>query len=416
MLLTADDLPTLKKDNVKQTLKKDVKQTPTKVPKIITTTGNQQAKDAGVVKYLIGKTQTPERLLELLQLGDPTFKEEDLQNPDRRQKAWRKVVVLIHPDHNKESDATQLFQDSQNWYSTVCRSVKKATPEKISEFPVAACEDNYGIFEEYPHLKHWHPWRNTSGVWSEEFWAAVACINLRGACAFKKCPEISFSLSQLLEFAQDIQPATTNMVADTHDIFKKFGGCRKMEYDEAEMKKHIRTKGPVVSLSFKPSAAVIDQFPEIDVELGCTNTVVIVGWKTNVYGQSWTVYLPSTARSFDIAFGQCSITENIVYPGKNMEKFSWEPGPYFPIDMSKWDADFRSWTHFSIHLSKERFKEFFARKGKGRIIQKCNAEYPVVLRDMSVNAKTVKVQVSDFEYDPNCILAGRPYTIHLIPM
>merc|ERR1712048_1552212 len=102
--------------------------------------------------------RTPERLLELLQLGDPTFLEENLENLEKRQKAWRKVIMLIHPDHNKEEDATRLFQDAQNWYSSVCRSVVKETkPQKIAEFPVAAYQYNYDFFGDYPHLQHWHP-------------------------------------------------------------------------------------------------------------------------------------------------------------------------------------------------------------------------------------------------------------------
>jgi len=412
MLITVnDDVVTVKKESVKEKNMPVALNLSTAI-----TIGNQHARDAGVVHYLISKQKTPERLLELLQLGDPTFVEKDLANPERRQKAWRKVVILIHPDHNKEDDATQLFQDSQNWYSSVCKNVQKTTIETIAEFPVATDQDNYDLFGHYPHLRHWHPWRNTSGFWGEEFWAAVACINLRGACAFKKCPDLSFSMSQIFEFAQDVEPATTNVVADMRAIFKKFGGQKELADNEDEIKKHIRTKGPVVSLSFKPSAVVITDFPEIDVEPGCTNPVVVVGWKTNLYGQSWTVYLPSTARTFDVAFGQNSITDNIVYPGKSMEKLSWEPGPYFPIDMSKWDADYRSWTNFSIYLARERFEEFLDYMGKGRILHKCNPEHPFVLRDTTVNAKTIKVYVSDIEYDAKCIIAGRPYTVHLIPL
>merc|ERR1719232_552718 len=201
---------------------------------------NQNARDAGVVHYLISKKKTPERLLELLQLGDPTFKEEDLRNPEKRQKAWRKVIVLVHPDHNKEEDATQLFQDSQNWYSSVCRNVQKTTIEKIAEFPAATYQESYDLLGDLPNLKHWHPWRNTSGMWGEEFWAAVACINLRGAHAFQKCPEISFSMSQVMEFAQQVQPATTNIVADMNDLLNKFGGCQKLVDSEAGVKEHIR--------------------------------------------------------------------------------------------------------------------------------------------------------------------------------
>lgn len=403
-----------KKENVKQKPKMMIMQDPNMNTAIVR--GNQNARDAGVVHYLISKKKTPERLLELLQLGDPTFEEEDLANPERRQKAWRKVIMLVHPDHNKEEDATQLFQDSQNWYSSVCKSVQKTTVEEITEFPDATYKDNYDLFMLYPNLQHWHPWRNMSGMWGEEFWAAVACINLRGACAFQKCPDLSFSLSQLLGFAQEVEPETTNIMADMSVLFKKFGGCQQLANDEDEIKKHIRTKGPVVSLSFKPSVSAINEFPEIFVQPGCTNPVVIVGWKTNLYGQSWTVYLPSTGRMFDAGFGQNSITENIVYPGKNMHKLSWEPGPYFPMDMSKWDSDFRSWTNFSIYLSRERFEEFLVYLGKGRIAQKCSPEHPVVLRDMSVKAKTIKAYVSDIQFDQNCVVPGRPYTVHLIPL
>jgi len=419
MGVKGNDQLMVKKGQADTMIKRGAMQTGTSVkgPTLITASDTQQAKDAGVVQYLIGKKETPGRLLELLQLGDPGFKEEDLQNPEKRQKAWRKCVVLVHPDHNNEQDATQLFQDSQNWYSRACRRVQEAAPpEKIAEFPAATYEDTWGVFQQYPHLQHWHPWRNTSGLWADEFWAAVACINLRGACASQKCPEISFSLPQLLTYAQEIEPATTNMKADFRDIFKKFGALRNFRGSDSELKEEIRKNGPVISLSFKPSSAVITQFPEVDVEPGCATTVVIAGWKTNVYGQSWTIYLPSTARTFDIAFGQCAVTDNIVHPGKDMTKFSWEPGPYFQIDMSKWGSEFRSWTHFSIHLSKERFKEFLAHMGKGRIFRKCTLQYPFVLRDTTVNAKTIKVQVADFEYDPECTIPGRPYTIHLIPM
>lgn len=409
MLVTADDKLIVKVNSTEQTT--------TKAPVMTKTSDKQQAKDAGVVQYLIGKKKTPERLLELLQLGDPAFKEADLQNPEVRQKAWRKVMILIHPDHNDESDATQLFQDSQNWYSSICRGVQEdSTRREIAEFATGVLDENYDFFGVYPHLRHWHPWRNTGGLWAEEFWAGVACINLRGAYAFGKCPEISFSLAQLLEFAQDIEPKTTAMTGDMHDIFKKFGGRKTLRGGEVELKQHLRAKGPVVSLSFKPSAAVIDQFPEIDVGLGSATPVLIVGWKTHVYGQSWTVYLPSTARTLDVAFGQCSISEHVVYPGKSMDKFSWEPGPYFPIDMSKWDADFRSWANFSIHLTKARNQEFLTHMGRGRIFEKCGVHHAVVLRDMKINAKTLKVQVSDFEYDPKEPISGRPFAIHLIPM
>mmetsp|Transcript_33241 Transcript_33241/g.54307 ORF Transcript_33241/g.54307 Transcript_33241/m.54307 type:complete len:256 (+) Transcript_33241:307-1074(+) len=173
---------------------------------------------------------------------------------------------------------------------------------------------------------------------------AYQCINARGAIAHGKNIQLKFSSEQAIEKVKQGLGAK--------EVLGGFGGAKELSSAE-EIKEEIMKRGPVVSTSFEPNEAFLDQNSSLRQQMD----FLIVGWTQEPAGEVWIV-APLAASNFllpnvHVSFGQFGIDDCCVAPIDSLENLPWESGPYLDINMTGVDVGWRTgWEALTHNVTK----------------------------------------------------------------
>ena len=167
------------------------------------------------------------------------------------------------------------------------------------------------------------------------------------------------------------------------DVFQAHGGSSILN-GIADIKSEIMERGPVVSTSFVLTEAFLkasrddvtannnnnnSSFPAFDhAMIGKVHPVLIIGWDLTAFGEVWLLKplhttsdtdvasaiatSDSTASSiWKVAFGQFGIDDEILAPMNNFETYTWQPGPYFDLELSATTPQWRSWSSLQVSIT-----------------------------------------------------------------
>eukprot|EP00485_Elphidium_margaritaceum_P020152 CAMPEP_0202725438 /NCGR_PEP_ID=MMETSP1385-20130828/181982_1 /ASSEMBLY_ACC=CAM_ASM_000861 /TAXON_ID=933848 /ORGANISM="Elphidium margaritaceum" /LENGTH=369 /DNA_ID=CAMNT_0049391507 /DNA_START=46 /DNA_END=1155 /DNA_ORIENTATION=+ len=289
------------------------------------------------LEVILDKEPSRKALLELLQTATPWIS--SLGGPKETKKHFKTLLLRVHPDKHPQdvSRSTRLCQDAQNFYDDCMATPPEPKRRRINSiFPLnfnANSKWSYILIEQ-PNVR--------PGLSKAEManMVALQCINARGAIAHGRRPELAFFTSK----AKSTTVAHTDLV---FKVFKHHGGVKELTSIE-EIKEEIMKNGPVVSTSFRPSMAFLNNNVIARSQCGCQKDILIVGWKQISSGEVWLVQ-PLYGHDGDespiaqVAVGQLGIDEHCLAPTNTFDNYVWQSGPYYDANLSGNEKEWQTW-------------------------------------------------------------------------
>ena len=287
-------------------------------------------------------------LLPLLQLATPSLV--CLGSSNEISKTFKALLVKVHPDkhHHDTARATKLCQDAQGFYEN-CLAFNVGGPEVNKKHKKSSASSprnslyplEFSIVNRWPHTarsfncpilqEHWTSEKISKSV-------AYQCINVRGAIAHGKKPELAYD--------DDTDGQSLNCAKD---VFNSFGGHIKLVGVDA-IKSELTSCGPVVSASFEPSEAFLNSN-----NIGKQREVLIIGWTQLASGEVWIVqplatFAHITPSTIYVAVGQFEVDTLCLAPKCNFDDVPWQAGPYYDGNMNGIEDEWRIWGNIQFYV------------------------------------------------------------------
>ena len=341
------------------------------------------------VDKALGKEPSREALLDLLQIADPSFTEDDIDNETKRSSTLRSLKLLVHPDkHAGGGTATKRFQDTQTFFdkceSCLHRRTKKARKEHRSS---KTLPPHFHITDKWPYLEnaHKHPIAPNGNVDGKTVQRIIAykSVNCRGAIAHGKRTELGYGFSCV----------TKQSGKSAANVFDDHGGHKSFDSADA-IKEEIMNRGPVVSTSFRLSDAFLnagDHAHAFEASLvNQEHAVLIVGWKLTAFGEMWLIRSSKKSCDIPIALGQYSLEEEVLAPSSDFSNKPWQkPQKAFDISMST--DDWYSWSTLDAVVTSEELESIFK-------ILECSWQEVIILKPSLVIRQEGKIARSRYAY------------------
>jgi hypothetical protein len=402
------------------------------------------------VRTILAGDANRDSLFQLLTIVAPELTDKDLDDSQKRTKAYKELRLRVHPDkHANDETATSVFQDVPSFYELCCRrlhvrskstnskrTTKTTTTFKRSESgPVKVVPTqqqstttnrdtstqqtpsiprkspfptNFQVTDTWPFLSFSHPIVPNAKVLSEnvnlmELFLAYQCINSRGAVAHRAKPGLFFGWSKVQKDAQTFRSAEEFFSA-------KYRGARRLEGPDA-IKVELMSRGPVISTSFLLSQSFMNtsEFSSSFYKslIHHIHPLMIVGWKLTSFGEVWLVY-PSCKTStitnddylIPIAIGQFGIDSLCLAPESDLQEKVWQSGPYLDLNLSKWPEEWMSWKKCDIHLTSNELEKLSECLGTGFVVASSGMEATrFVVRDEAKFAHSRAYCVKDVQWN-----------------
>jgi hypothetical protein len=164
--------------------------------------------------------------------------------------------------------------------------------------------------------------------------------------------------------------------------------------DVDSIKEELLLHGPVLSTSFKPSAAVTAEYG-----LETPSTVIILGWKqVQGKGEVWLVRPTPQAEVVEIPVGSCSLTADVQIPNGYLRTIAWQSMKDFPFlerDFSG-ETDWMTLCEYDIPLSADELNALLLRLGKGKdldIFEMNTSEREIEICPIGVHAMSRRAEI-----------------------
>jgi hypothetical protein len=347
------------------------------------------------VEHTIKEEPSKEALLALLRLATPGI--EKLVSSSETTKMFKTLLLRVHPDKhlNDMQRATRIYQDVRPFYDACLVSVI-APPKKKNEkrkFPSSSIYPlEFNAHSKWPHMQFIEPCI-TPDMSADAMSCAVAyqCINARGAIAHGRKPELTYSNDNVNELSN------VRKVRRVTGVFDGFGGTKELSEVEA-IKEEIMNRGPVVSTSFCPSDAFLNN-NGIGSSRYCHQIdILIVGWKQLTTGEVW-ILQPlygdgGTTQPVYVAVGQFGIDDCCLVPMDDLENLPWQSGPYYDISTAGVEDAWQTCPSIESHPSS--IDSLFKAIGTTNF---CMSRTVVTVRDKHKKAKSRKATLVAIVWD-----------------
>jgi hypothetical protein len=133
--------------------------------------------------------------------------------------------------------------------------------------------------------------------------------------------------------------------------------------DVDSIKEELLLHGPVLSTSFKPSAAVTAEYG-----LETPSTVIILGWKqVQGKGEVWLVRPTPNSEVVEIPVGSCSLTDDMQIPERDLKDYPWyhfTTFSYLHRDFS--GTEWTSWSKYDMVMTYAKLDTLLHTLGNGK--------------------------------------------------
>jgi len=349
-----------------------------------------------LIKRYLKQTPSLQICFDLFQVVVPEFEYDDLFVKVRRERAWKQLQLIVHPDKNPEQDATETFQQLTNFRdsckkldfsnssnpSNPSNSSNSSKPSNSSKNKMNDDNDNYQNKKDcYYHPNSFHvtdEWKFTSDVFTSCSDSYSICFNIHGHI---------WRYKLVLGSSKKLYKCSTN---DFHVVEENIESL--IEY----MKKY----GPIVNSKFYPSHENAMNYHKL-VRYKCYE-VVIVGWKfRSDIGHVWLVYVPDIKDEIQISFNDENILRNLKKPNfTQIGNCKWQDGVYIPVRRTdlKIQNDWMFCEKCIIYISAEQFIEIL--KERNISISKNSPEHNiVVIHDERMCIISRQAIINDIGYD-----------------
>lgn len=334
-------------------------------------------------------------LIKLLQLADPKLSKDDLGSETKRQRAFRQLKLLVHPDkHPKESRMTGLFQRMQTFYDECSAMPNEKKRKRMPTSPTSACHPlEFKVTDKWPYLKVTGPVTSNSKRSFVAKAAAYQCINYRGSIAHGKPTECSYNEDQVVK-----DPGKT-----VEEVFSVNGGA-KMLTTADEIKSELLLNGPVVSSSFILTRGFLNASEHSasfkSSLIGRTHPILIVGWKLSAFGEMWLVQAMGFVDSQDIpiAMHQFSIEDECWAPISKFEQTPWQSdSKVLDVSLNVRTDEWYSWGKLQTQVEADALAKFAKSLGVG-FCAAAIAKTSFVVRDKNKIARSRRAHLIDVSW------------------
>jgi len=299
------------------------------------------------VKLIVAQEPCGESLVQLLQLAETGgFSISDAQVKQKREKAYRSLRRLIHPDkHPSDNEITLLFQNVQSFYDECCKELSNKSQKKrrATSSPTSTnLPVEFHVNDKWAFLDVHHPVLLSDSKEHVARTMAYKCINYRGTIAHGKKTERTYD--------------DHNVCLDTNEtvqgVFQSHGGAKVLETVD-DIKQELIENGPVVSSSFFLCEAFFNAFKYnaafARALVGDKHPVLIVGWKLSFFGEMWLVRsVKDSHRDIMIAMNQMRIDDECWAPVNKFDQIPWQDDSKV-LDYSMVFGDWYSWSSMKLH-------------------------------------------------------------------
>jgi hypothetical protein len=294
------------------------------------------------VKRAVNAAPNAESLFDLLKLADPDLNPSGIRTVAAREKLYKKLRCEVHPDKHEGPDkdsASAIFQAMTTFYESCADCdfnkkrviiAEKAEKEVNPKRSRPTLLYKFSAEEQWPTLmERLKDFDSDKSMKDSQKW----CYSVRG---------------QIVHHALTGRQAGS--VDSTDQVFHKLPSNDVDQVDS--IKEELMLHGPVLSTSFKPSAA-------ITAEYGLTpSTVIIMGWrKVQGKGEVWLVRPTPQDQLVEIPVGSCSLTDDVQIPLNDLRNTAWQSPEDFPFlerDFSG-ETDWMTLSEYEIALSRYGF-------------------------------------------------------------
>jgi hypothetical protein len=269
---------------------------------------------------------------------------------------FKSLLLRIHPDKhpNDMQRATRIYQDVRPFYdacliapptkkmrtSDSSSATRQVSPSK-AKYPL-----EFNAHDKWPHMQFHSPYA-TAGMSADAMSCAVAyqCINARGAIAHGKIPELIFDNNNVINEPSNVR-SVENVFSGSYGV-KELVGVN-------EIKEEIMNRGPVVSTSFCPSDAFLNNHI-IGKSSHCYQSdIIIIGWMQLSTGEVW-ILQPlyrdkSTTQPVFVGMGQFGLDDCCLAPRSNFEHMPWQSGPYYDINTAGNEDALQTWARMTTFV------------------------------------------------------------------
>ena len=243
-------------------------------------------------------------------------------------------------DRNKKNSQshfqhkTHRFRESTRKSSTPCGAKVAATDSMSQEGQSVKQPSNFHVSEKWHYITYGHKATSQSAIGTKYLLHNVVsqCINARGSIAHGRKP------TQLFQWWNDVSFLQRDSI---EDMLSQYGGAYKLS-NITSIKEELMTRGPVISLSFRPTKEFLNSYKNPNKSYSMTHKtlpVLILGWKsTEKDGECWVIH-PFDVYNIDEAIlipcGQMELDHECVVPKGNFLDMCWQSGAYFDINLTK---------------------------------------------------------------------------------
>jgi hypothetical protein len=361
-----------------------------------------------VNRNILLKDRNPENLLRLLRLVDTSLTAKIIESSEEvRVAAMKDLMIKIHPNNFPSNpDAFSIYEDAQGFFEA-CNQNMNATngeflhkkslfqrkPKPPSPTTVVSAVVQFNVRQKWSYLEGYlrplSPDILTSGKILAPL-VAYQCINSRGAITHGKRPSLIYSW-------ENVQSCTGLSVME---IFNKHGGFKTFKVTD-DVKVEIIENGPVISFSFLPTEDFSDHYGSsiIKSRINKHHYCMIIGWKLSEFGEVWLVQTYDAKHVIEIPFGSYSIDETILAPKDDFFNITWQQGPYFDRDLSKF-PEWYNYKEITFLLNSEELENFCEMALEGKSILEANSKKTrFVIRDKNKPAHSRSCALEDIKWE-----------------
>ena len=373
-------------------------------------------------------------LLALLRIADPEISSDQLDDKHCRNSALSALKVIIEEGSSESDKAVasrrlghRFWQHPEEYFEKACQTPtlqttasspsseqepqqKKArtssTVSPESSRPKKSFPKNYHVQEQWPYLFTVNQPEAPPGTQLDHASVSKAigfkCINEYGAIAHEKDIEIWYDIEHVMESGHE-------GICSASELLDSFGGHAKVDGID-EIKEHLMTKGPVISMSFRLTQEFYDHCKHSscfeESLIGSKHPVLVVGWKSKPYGELLLIRSIRGDSDIPLVGSQFSVEDEVVVPRSDFSNHTWQN------DSTVYKCDFgsdddRSWLHDPV------FTKVFPASGSSKsdilpmlldildctLLEALSSRKPFVLMDFEKHAWSRTVFLKDVAWN-----------------
>jgi hypothetical protein len=361
-----------------------------------------------VNRRILLKDKNARNLCQLLRLVDSSLTSEVIESEKVRTAAMKDLMLKIHPNNFPSNpDAFSIYEDALEFFEGCNQNMNsngefqnkrrlfQRKPKPPSPTSVVSAVVQFNIRQKWSflecYLRPLSPDVLTSGKILAPL-VAYQCINFRGAITHLKRPSLIYSWENV----------TSCTGLSVMEVFNKHGGFKTIKAVD-DIKVEIIENGPVISFSFLPTQDISDQYGSsiVPSRINKHHYCIIIGWKLSEFGEVWLVQTYDGKHVLEIPFGSYSIDETILAPKDDFLNITWQQGPYFDQDLSKF-PDWCNYKAITFMLKSEELENFCEMSLEGKsFLEAISNKTRIVVRDKSKPAHSRSCFLEDIKWDKN---------------